>query len=86
MKQLKLLKMGKGNVSGPLNDHALLGSKPWQVLEIRKVKDETAFNLLAKYPGMFLEVEEVDQGLAKIKKPKSKIYENKITKPLGVKK
>ena len=85
MKTLKLLKMGKPNVSGPLNDIALLGCKPWHVLETRKVKDEVAFNLLAKYPKMFQEIKDDELGLAKVKKPKSKLYENKITKPKGVK-
>lgn len=63
--QLRLVKMGRSGVQGPLVDAALIDFK-WHVGDSIKLEKEKAYALLAKYPGMFIEVKFED----KLRKPK----------------
>ena len=83
--KLKLLRLGKSYCKGPLNDHGLLET-PWQIGEERVVDDTMAHALMAKYPTLFRMVKSEDKVFDKVgKKPKNKVYEDKLDRPKGIK-
>ena len=63
--QLRLVKMGRSGVKGPLVDPSIIDFK-WHVGDTKKIEKDTAYALLAKYPGMFQEIRWED----KLRKPK----------------
>jgi len=85
MTRLTLERMGKSLCSGPLIDWGLL-EEPWPVGVTKDVEDLKAAQLMAKYGSMFKKTIASEKIFDKVgKKPKNKLYEDKIIKPSGVK-
>jgi len=53
--QLRLERMGRSGVCGPLIDASIFEGK-WNIGESKKVQSQVGYNLMAKYPNMFREI------------------------------
>lgn len=76
--RLKLERMGKAYVKGPLVDHLLM-DEPWRVGEIRDIEDSRGAQLVAKYPGLF-KIMKVESDIVEKVKKRKKPYDDKFIK------
>jgi hypothetical protein len=81
--QLRLERMGRSGVCGPLVDSSIFEGK-WNIGESKKVQMQTGYRLLAKYPNMFREIKYEARSTSYERKPRVD-YVDKIKTTEGLK-